>query len=70
MLPLPLLPSPSTHLFCTAQELLVLLADEVYQTNIYAAGKQFVSFKKVGQGVRGSSGGGAMRAPQGRQQAG
>ena len=29
------------------QEKLVLIADEVYQTNIYAAGKQFVSFKKV-----------------------
>ncbi len=29
------------------QEGLVLMADEVYQTNIYAAGKQFNSFKKV-----------------------
>ena len=32
--------------FCK-QEQLVLMADEVYQTNIYAAGKQFFSFKKV-----------------------
>lgn len=24
------------------------MADEVYQTNIYAAGKSFLSFKKVG----------------------
>ncbi|KAL4426056.1 hypothetical protein ABPG77_007852 [Micractinium sp. CCAP 211/92] len=32
--------------FCK-QEQLVLLADEVYQTNIYAAGRSFLSFKKV-----------------------
>ncbi|KAL4421585.1 hypothetical protein ABPG75_010876 [Micractinium tetrahymenae] len=32
--------------FCK-QEQLVLLADEVYQTNIYAAGREFLSFKKV-----------------------
>jgi alanine transaminase len=32
--------------FCQAQGLL-LIADEVYQKNIYAAGKQFFSFKRV-----------------------
>lgn len=32
--------------FC-ASEGLVLIADEVYQTNVYAEGKSFVSFKKV-----------------------
>ncbi|PRW60642.1 alanine aminotransferase 2 [Chlorella sorokiniana] len=32
--------------FCK-QEGLVLMADEVYQTNIYAPGKQWLSFKKV-----------------------
>ncbi|PSC68925.1 alanine aminotransferase 2 [Micractinium conductrix] len=32
--------------FC-AKEKLILMADEVYQTNIYAAGKSFFSFKKV-----------------------
>jgi hypothetical protein len=32
--------------FCH-QEGLVLLADEVYQTNVYAEGKKFTSFKKV-----------------------
>ncbi|KAL4855137.1 Alanine aminotransferase 2 [Chlorella vulgaris] len=32
--------------FCK-EEGLVLMADEVYQTNIYAEGKSFVSFKKV-----------------------
>jgi alanine transaminase len=32
--------------FCK-KENLVILADEVYQENIYAAGKKFVSFKKV-----------------------
>jgi len=30
----------------------VLMADEVYQTNIYAPGKQWVSFKKVRRGRR------------------
>ena len=29
------------------QEQLVLIADEVYQTNIYAEGKEFHSLKKV-----------------------
>jgi alanine transaminase len=32
--------------FCEEQQL-VLIADEVYQTNIYAAGKEFNSFKKI-----------------------
>lgn len=32
---------------CLLQEGLVLIADEVYQTNIYAEGKEFVSFKKA-----------------------
>lgn len=39
--------------FPPLQEGLVLIADEVYQTNIYAPGKEFHSFKKVwalGQG--------------------
>ena len=36
------------------QERLVLVADEVYQTNIYALGKEFTSFKKVGWGGRGA----------------
>ena len=30
-----------------AEKQLVLLADEVYQANVYAEGKQFHSFKKV-----------------------
>ena len=44
--PLPLMPP-------LPQEGLVLMADEVYQTNIYAAGKQWVSFKKVRCGCGG-----------------
>ena len=32
--------------FC-AEEGLLLVADEVYQENVYAAGKKFTSFKKV-----------------------
>lgn len=49
--PLPLTPP-------LPQEGLVLMADEVYQTNIYAPGKQWVSFKKVrcGRGGRASRG--------------
>jgi hypothetical protein len=38
--------------FCK-QEQVVLMADEVYQTNIYAAGKEFFSFKKVRRGGHG-----------------
>eukprot|EP00850_Spirogloea_muscicola_P000415 SM000002S05495 [mRNA] locus=s2:50034:52030:- [translate_table: standard] len=34
--------------FCRDHDL-VLLADEVYQENVYATGKKFVSFKKVAQ---------------------
>lgn len=36
--------------WCCQQEGLVLMADEVYQTNIYAEGKSFLSFKKVSPG--------------------
>lgn len=32
--------------FCKDEQI-VLLADEVYQTNVYAEGKSFISFKKV-----------------------
>ena len=32
----------------------MLVADEVYQTNVYAEGKAFTSFKKVGGRVIGS----------------
>ena len=38
---------PPARCRASVQEKLVLVADEVYQTNIYAAGKHFVSFKKV-----------------------
>ena len=62
---LPDLPRPANPLFAQSslppalarprplQEKLILMADEVYQTNIYAAGKSFFSFKKVGGWVGG-----------------
>ena len=53
--------------FCK-QEQVVLMADEVYQTNIYAAGKEFFSFKKVRGGRRGGSVGGVEVTGCGGQQ--
>jgi hypothetical protein len=44
------------------------MADEVYQTNIYAAGKEFFSFKKVRGGRRGGSVGGVEVTGCGGQQ--